>query len=254
MNTQLLREQSPRPSHARAVLAQALWEGTAAARNAEQLLLIVVIPVLLVLVGSWIPALEIAPSDHGLARIAVASVIACCFTSVAIGTAFERRALALSFLGTTPLGRSGLLAGKVLAVGAMTTLSIAAVVTASLAVGWRLPQFDLLSLLLILIALVLGGGLCVCWAFLMAGTLRAESVLALANAIFLLLLLFGGIAAPLDVLPSFWAAIAGWLPSAALITALQQPGEPAALVTLAVWTGVGLFLSLRFFRWEDRAS
>ena len=55
---------------------------------------------------------------------------------------------------------------------------------------------------------------------LMAGTLRAEATLALANLLFLLSLVLGGIVIPLDRLPAAVAAIAHVLPPAALTQVL----------------------------------
>ena len=55
---------------------------------------------------------------------------------------------------------------------------------------------------------------------LMAGTLRAEATLALANLLFLLCLVLGGIVLPLDRLPPAVAAVAAVLPPAALTESL----------------------------------
>ena len=54
----------------------------------------------------------------------------------------------------------------------------------------------------------------------MAGTLRAEATLALANLLFLVCLVIGGIVVPLDRLPDAVASIAAVLPPAALTQAL----------------------------------
>lgn len=119
------------------VVAQGSWEVRSTLRNGEQLLLVLGIPVLLILVGSWLPALQISPQTDGIAPMVAACVLASGFTSLAIATAFERRAAALTFLGTTPLGRSGLLLGKFLGAGVTTVLAVAAVLIAALAIGWR---------------------------------------------------------------------------------------------------------------------
>ena len=55
---------------------------------------------------------------------------------------------------------------------------------------------------------------------LIAGTLRAEATLALANLLFLVFLVLGGIVVPLDRLPDAVAAVAAVLPPAALTQAL----------------------------------
>ncbi len=100
----------------------------------------------------------------------------------------------------------------------------------------------------------------------MAGALRAEATLALANALFIAFLLLGGIILPVDQLPGPLATLAGILPAAALadvfraalgtgdvaVTALGT-GDTAiagSVAILLVW-GVGsVVLAARTFRWE----
>ena len=90
---------------------------------------------------------------------------------------------------------------------------------------------------------------------LMAGTLRAEATLALANLLFLLSLVFGGIVLPLDRLPGPVAAIAADLPPAALThvltVGLGSGGDATeALILLAGWAVVLAALAARTFRWD----
>ena len=56
---------------------------------------------------------------------------------------------------------------------------------------------------------------------LLAGVLRAEVNLAAANALFVVLLLLGGMLAPLGKLPGWLADVAKLLPAAALADALH---------------------------------
>jgi ABC-2 type transport system permease protein len=90
----------------------------------------------------------------------------------------------------------------------------------------------------------------------MAGALRAEMTLAGANALYLLFILLGGGILPLSHLPAPLAAIAQYLPAAALTEALQAamtngtafPGS--ALLVLAIWAAIILLLAIRTFKWE----
>lgn len=90
---------------------------------------------------------------------------------------------------------------------------------------------------------------------LMAGTLRAEATLALANGLFLALLMLGGIVLPLDHLPAPLGALASILPASALAdvfrVALGGRGDLAAALTiLVVWGLGGTALAARSFRWD----
>ena len=63
---------------------------------------------------------------------------------------------------------------------------------------------------------------------LLAGTLRAETVLALANVLFLAFLVVGGIIVPIDQLPAPLAAVAAALPAAPLVGAAPDRARGGA--------------------------
>ena len=90
----------------------------------------------------------------------------------------------------------------------------------------------------------------------MAGTLRGEMTLALANGLYLVLLLLGGMVIPLDELPTAVRTFAELLPAAALadITtgALTPGGDIAARswLVLVVWAVAAPAAAIRWFRWE----
>ena len=90
----------------------------------------------------------------------------------------------------------------------------------------------------------------------MAGSLRAEATLALANGLFIAFLLLGGIVLPVSHLPGPLAAIAPWLPAAALADAFRAAlgsGDvdlARSLGVLAAWAVVTVGLTVRTFRWE----
>ena len=91
----------------------------------------------------------------------------------------------------------------------------------------------------------------------MAGTLRAEATLAGANGLFLVLLFIGGMAYPLDRLPTVLEEIAKVLPAAALSASVRGALAPSAhvpgwsLVVLAVWAVGAPLVASRVFRWEE---
>lgn len=107
-----------------------------------------------------------------------------------------------------------------------------------------------------LAAVVLGtvafGGI----GLLLAGTLQPLVNLAVANALFVLLLLLGGMLVPLDKLPAGLADLARILPAAALADALHGTlghGAPVAVrdwVVLAAWAVAAPVAAGLTFRWE----
>src|SRR3954464_809568 len=134
---------SPSPGAApprQRVVAQARGEIGVLLRNGEQLLVAVVLPAL-VLIG-----LEQATSpDLGSARridvvapgVLALALISSAFTGQAIQTGFDRRYGVLRLLGSTPLGRTGLLAAKAVAAGSVLALQVLVVSALALALGWH---------------------------------------------------------------------------------------------------------------------
>lgn len=235
---------------------QAGWETRLLLRNGEQLLLTIVIPVGLLL-GLTLTNVIVQTSGptrvpQALATVICVSVISAAFTSLAIATAFERRSGALRFLGTTPLSRSELLGGKVLATVAVTVVSLAVVCLVGLLVGWRPVPGSAWAVPAVLVGMTTFGA----WGMALAGLLRAEAVLAVANGIFLVLILFGGVVIPADSLPGPLSGLAQLLPSGALAdcltTALVDGAAPSPLSigVLAVWLAAGTLVATRAFRWS----
>lgn len=239
----------------RRVLAQASFEARAVLRNGEQLLLTLVLPVLALIVLARTDVVDLGTADRlGLAApgaLALA-VLSTAFTSQAIATGFDRRWGVLRLLATTPLGRGGLLAGKAVAVLAVEALQVAVLGGVALALGWRPDARELPAAALVL---ALGTAAFVALALVVAGTLRTEAVLAVANLIWVLLAAGGGALLPLDVLPDAAAGVVALLPSGALgeglRTALTGGGFPVGpVLVLAAWTALGSALAARFFRWD----
>ena len=233
---------------------QAAWESRLLLRNGEQLLLTIIIPVALLLVLAWTTVLPQSSGPDALAvsmaTVLTVSVISSAFTSLAIATGFERRSGALRLLGTTPLSPAELLTGKAVATLVVTLVSSALVIGAGLALGWRPTS----GLAWMLPGIVVGIAACAPWGLALAGLLRAEAVLAVANAVFLGLLLFGGIVIPATSLPAGMAAVVPYLPSGALVDVLTSALVSldvaiGPLLVLAAWSALGVLVSARTFRW-----
>ncbi len=241
----------------RRVLAQARFETLAVLRNGEQLLVTLIIPVVALLALGRSSFVDVGTG--GAARIDVVTpgilglaVMAGSMASQAIATAFDRRNGVLRLLATTPLGRGGLLAGKAVAVLAVAALQVLVVGAVGLALGWRPDPAGVPAALL---ALLLGVAAFTALALLLAGTLRAEAVLAVANLLLVVLAVVGGVVLPVADLPGWWASVARWLPPGALGEALRgalvSGTVPVApLAALAAWTLALGWAVRRWFRWD----
>jgi len=245
----------------RMVLAQGLLETRLLLRNGEQVLLALVIPLLLLVVGTLAPGIELGGSrriDVLAPGVLALAVMSTSFTSVAIATGFERRYGVLKRLGASPLPRVGLLAGKLVAVGLVEALQVLVIVTAAALLGWRPhPHAGAVA---VAVALVLAGTAAFgALGLLMAGTLRAEATLAAANLVYLLLLVGGATLVPVDAYPAVLQPVIGWLPSGALgeglrhVLATAVPSMEVAVTSLGVlvaWAVSGSLITARVFQWE----
>ena len=239
----------------RALVAQTRTELILTLRRGESLLVTFGIP-LGVLV--FFDAVRVVPTgfrhpiDFLVPGVLALAVMSTAMVSLGIATAFERRYGVLKRLGSTPLGRGRLVTAKIVMVVALELVQALLVVAVAAALGWSLTSRLLPAAGVMLLGTIAFAGL----GLLMAGTLRAEMTLAAANGLYLLLLLFGGMAFPLSKLPHALATVARAFPAAALGDALR-----AMLVhgrfdggSVAVVTGWAIALPVLAgwrFRWEE---
>jgi ABC-2 type transport system permease protein len=249
---------APAPAAARRLdmlRAQVTIEFKLLLRNGEQVALTLLIPLLLLFFFN-LPLLYSLDSprriDFVVPSIMTLAVMSAAFTGLAIATGFERKYAVLKRLGATALPRSVLIGAKTLATLLLEALQLVLICALGLALGWH-PHGDPLSaVLLVILGSAAFGGL----AMLVAGTLRAEVTLAVANLVWLVLLFAGGIAIPLDRFGSTAQDILQYLPSAALsdgLHAVLQHGQALPVrdtLTLLVWAAVALPAAARWFRWE----
>lgn len=252
---------SPRPAAAPVgpmLRAQTAMELRLLSRNGEQLLLTLVIPLLLLVMGTRSDAVvDLGPGrpiDVIAPGVLALAILSTSFTSVAIATGFERRYGVLKRLGATPLPRWALLVGKLLAVAVVEVVQLVVLSLVGLLVGWE-PSGGLVAVLWLVVLSLLGTAAFVSLGLLIAGTLRAEATLAVANLVYVLLLVGGGVLVPLSRYPDAAAGFLQLLPSGALAEGLRDAfagNDPGLLpvAVLVVWTAVAGTLTARSFKWE----
>ncbi len=248
---------SPRAAtQRRRIVTQAGFEVGSLLRNGEQLLVSLVLPAMALVGLSLTTSPSLGPGTR--IDVATAGVIALCvistaFTAQAISTGFDRRYAVLRYLGVTPLGRGGLVAAKVLATLAAEVVQIGVIAALGLVLGWQ-PETSGIAYAVLFV--VVGTWAFVALALLLAGTLRAEAVLAIANLVWVLLLGLGGVIVPRTELPPGVSHVAAYLPSAGLADGLRSAlvdgrlNLPALGVVLA-WGLVATVLAARLFRFDD---
>jgi ABC-2 type transport system permease protein len=237
----------------RRVRAQTKVELLLTLRRGESLLVVAGIPVAILVFFSSVRVLPHSGRavDFLVPGVLALAVIASAMTSLGIATGFERHAGVLRRLGTTPLGRSGLFAAKVVALAAVVALQAALVAGVGKALGWQ-PHG---ALVVAVGVMALGTVAFAALGFTLAGTLRAETNLAVANALFLGFLLLGGVIVPVTSLPDALARLARILPAAPLAGALRASLTGRAVgasdvIVLAAWAALASLAAARWFRWD----
>ena len=164
---------------------------------------------------------------------------------LSIATAFERGNGALKRLGGSPLPRGALIAAKTGAVVAAVVVQVVLLGATGrllwLGAGWRPAGASAIGQPWLSLAPCHAAA-----GLLLAGPLRAEGTLALANALYLLMLLLGGVILPLDHLPGPVATLPG--------PCRQRRGRPGSRrrsprvrrpAVLAAWAAGSSLLAVR---------
>jgi ABC-2 type transport system permease protein len=241
---------------AKAVAAQTRIEMLLTVRRGESLLVTMVIPLGVLVFFSKVDAVNSTykdPVDFLVPGVLALAVMSSAMVSLGIATGYERRYGVLKRLGSTPLSRAGLLSAKTLNVLALEVVQAAVIVLTGLALGWSTTGRIVLAVLLLLVGTVAFAGI----GMLLAGTLRAEANLAVANGLFLVLLFLGGMAYPLTKLPDAVETFAKALPAAALsetvrgVLSARASFPTGELVVLLIWAIAAPLAAVRWFRWEE---
>lgn len=242
----------------RMVYAQAALELRTLARNGEQLVLTLIIPVLLLLLFGHEAILSVGHGsriDFVVPGILALAVMSTAFTSLAIGTGFERRYGVLKRLGAAPLSRQGLIAAKTLTVLVVEVAQSVLVLAVGAALAWS-PDARAAAAVWVPLLMIAGTAAFSGIALLMAGTLRAEATLAAANLLYLVMLGLGGLLFPLTKFPAAIRPVLRLLPAGALSDGLRSvlahsAGLPVTdLLVLCAWALAGIAIAARTFRWE----
>lgn len=242
----------------RQVMSQARMETVLLLRNGEQLLLALVIPVLVLFAGTIAVDRQDLSLTHPAVDILTPGVLALAlmstsFTSLAIATGFERRYGVLKRLGASPLPRHGLLLGKVGSLLLVQLLQVIVVTLVALLMGWS-PELTLRGLAGFGAMAVLGTTAFAALGLFVAGWLRAEATLAVANLVYILLAAGGALVVPASSYGRF-SGVVELLPSGALGGGMREalldgtfPLEQS--LVLVGWAVVGTLLTVRTFKWE----
>jgi len=226
------------------------------ARNGEQLLLIIGIPMLLL---SFFSNVDILPTSGQssvnflLPGIVALAIMSTAMVSLGIATGFERSYQVLKRLGATPLGVPRLVLAKALSVLVVELVQVMLLIGLAQVFGADLGALNIASLVL---AIALGTLAFAGVGLSLAGRLRGEINLAAQNALYLVLLLIGGIVFPLQEFPSWLHWVGRISPSGALADVMRDVFSgtsvhgASSLVVLLCWAVAAQLSAFKLFRWN----
>lgn len=239
----------------RALAAQWRIELTLSARQGEQLLVSLGVPLGILVFFSNV---DVLPTGSGKAveflapAVLALAVMSTAMVSLGISTGFERYYGVLKRVGATPLGRGRLVTAKILQVLTIEAVQFVIIISAAFLMGWSPTSGWPMALL----AAVAGTAAFAGIGLLMAGTLSGTLNLAASNALYLALLITGGMMVPFDKLPHALRAVAQLLPAAALSDVMIGSLNPAhavhggSWIVLITWAVITPLAAARFFRWD----
>ncbi len=224
-----------------------------ARRDGEQLLLTLGLPVLLLVFFSTVDVLPTGDGDAvdfltpGILALAVLSVS---FVRIAISLGFDRSFGAIRRFAVTPLRASEFIAAKFAGTVVFFSGQLLVLGVIAMLLGWR-PSLHVAAPAALLLGLVAFSALGIVVASLVEGL----TSLAVANSLYIVLLIMSGLVFELDELPGWLSATAKVLPSTALAELLRdgfagQGGPGWAWGTLLVWAAATPLAALKLFRWE----
>lgn len=237
----------------RRVLAHATTEAGLILRNGEQALLAVVIPLAVLFGGRFFgDTLGLGFQDTAPSVLALA-MWSSCLTTLAIATGFERRYNVLERMAATPLGKPGILLGKGTGIAMITLGQVGVLSAAALLLGWR-PEWNPVAGAVAAVTSLLAMGAFAGLALSIAGSMRPEATLALANLAYLVGMPLG-ILLPVDRFPGWAQPVVSALPTGALGESLRAASHAEALgwplAVTALWCAATLALAWKVFRWTS---
>ncbi|MGZ6839307.1 MAG: ABC transporter permease [Frankiaceae bacterium] len=209
-------------------------------------------------------------NQYFVPAIGTYGIVMACYANLGISTAIKRDAGIFKRLQGTPLPSFALISGMVV-LAFFLALIIFAV---TIAVGVLFYGVTMTSQVLQLILVLALGAFCFCALGIAVGNLipNAEAAPAIINFVILPVLFISGVFYPIDN-DSTIAHVASWLPVRPLVSQTTQLFMPSSvtvdggrvvhyangldggdLLTLVIWTAVGLYLAITKFRWEPHRS
>ncbi len=224
-----------------------------AARDGEQLLLTAGLPILLLVFFSLVDVLptgEIDAVDFLVPGVLTVALLSSGFVRLAIALGFDRSFGAIGRYAVSPVRVVDFLGSRALAAAVIALVQIVVLFAVGAGLGWR-PSLHPAFPIVVILALVAFFGLGLTLGSVTDG-LRS---LALANTLYIVLLLLSGVVFDLNELPGWLESSSRLLPTTAASELLRETtagasGDGSAWIVLGSWAAVSPVMAARTFRWR----
>ena len=223
-----------------------------AARDGEQLLLTAGLPILLLVFFSVVDVLptgEPNAVDFLVPGVLTIALLSSGFVRLAIALGFDRSFGAIGRYAVSPVRVVDFLGSRALAAAAISIAQVGVLFVIGAALGWR-PSLHIALPVVVVLALIGFFGL----GLTLGSVAEGLRSLALANALYILLLLLSGVVFDLGSLPAWLESVVRLLPTTAAAELLRatttgSAGSVGAWVVLAVLAVIGPAVAIKTFRW-----
>ncbi len=230
-----------------------------AARDGEQLLLTVALPLIFLVFFSLLDVVPTVDADKGdpvdfvAPGVMVLALLSVAFVRTAIAFGFDRSFGAIKRYAVTPLRVGEFIGAKLIGTALLLIVQLGLIVLVALALGWR-PGFHWASIPLVGLGLVVFLAL----GLALSSVIDGLTSLAVANALYIVLLLLSGLVFDLGVLPQWLQILAKSLPSTSLVNLLRHQLAPTLFdspgtipwLVLIIWAASAVVAAWRLFRWH----
>jgi len=221
-------------------------------KDYEQLLLMIGLPILFLLFFSNVNVIDLKqdPITFLTPGILTLGLLSIAFVRLAISLGFDRTFGAIKRYSLTPLSSSEFLLAKILVTLFLFSIQTFIIVGLAITQGWE-PSLNVDALGAAVLGIIIFSAL----AYIIGGLFEGFTSLAMANAVYVLLLLFSGIIFEIDKLPSNTTSYVRSLPSTAMAEIFRNsfqglPSENWPWITLAVWAVATPIVAVKIFKWN----
>ena len=217
-------------------------------RRSESLLVTVIVPIFALIASSQTEG----GVEKYLPFVLLLTVMGTALLSIGISTGFDRRYRVLVRLGTTPLGKVGIVLSKIIYIFILETILLLIVAGVGVVLGYDLTVKSFLLFPLCWLASITFTSI----ALIIASNIKAETNLGIQNLVYFLFIVTGSLAFVSKTSSSYLYDLTRLIPSTALHSLLRfttglENFSWISLISLLVLGALLSFIAIKVFKFDE---